>query len=121
MNAGCTHEKSMTCRVPPEPSVRVKSRNERFLFHSIGRCVRVEERQRPHTTYTLDIYKSDDVQDKEREEITATNDVMSRDYAPPVCYSCAALYVRPRPPAAARRPLTFARNAVCVFMAAVHF
>ncbi|GBP62020.1 hypothetical protein EVAR_46049_1 [Eumeta japonica] len=45
--------KSMThCRVPPEPSVRARARNERSLFHSIDRCVRVEERQRPHTTYT---------------------------------------------------------------------
>ncbi|GBP26525.1 hypothetical protein EVAR_86027_1 [Eumeta japonica] len=42
------------CRVPPELSVRARARNERFLFDSIGRCVRVEERQRPHTTYTLD-------------------------------------------------------------------
>ncbi|GBP65531.1 hypothetical protein EVAR_98152_1 [Eumeta japonica] len=41
------------CRVPPEPSVRARERNERSLFHSIGRCVRVEERQRPHTTYTV--------------------------------------------------------------------
>ncbi|GBP47076.1 hypothetical protein EVAR_29679_1 [Eumeta japonica] len=40
------------CHVPPEPSVRARARNERFLFHPIGRCVRVEERQRPHTTYT---------------------------------------------------------------------
>ncbi|GBP51664.1 hypothetical protein EVAR_48287_1 [Eumeta japonica] len=40
------------CRVPPEPSVRARARNESSLFHSIGRCVRVEERQRPHTTYT---------------------------------------------------------------------
>ncbi|GBP90869.1 Sphingomyelin phosphodiesterase 4 [Eumeta japonica] len=47
------HKKSMThCRAPPEPSERAMARNERFLFHSIGRCVRVEERQRPHTTYT---------------------------------------------------------------------
>ncbi|GBP24806.1 hypothetical protein EVAR_14139_1 [Eumeta japonica] len=38
--------------VPPEPSARARARNERSLFHSIGRCVRVEERQRPHTTYT---------------------------------------------------------------------
>ncbi|GBP16858.1 hypothetical protein EVAR_13238_1 [Eumeta japonica] len=45
--------KSMThCRVPPEPSVRARPRNERPLFHSIGRFVRVEERQQPHTTYT---------------------------------------------------------------------
>ncbi|GBP74158.1 hypothetical protein EVAR_53348_1 [Eumeta japonica] len=40
------------CPVPPEPSVRARARNERSLFHSIGRCVRVEERQRPHTTCT---------------------------------------------------------------------
>ncbi|GBP41488.1 hypothetical protein EVAR_24406_1 [Eumeta japonica] len=40
------------CRVPPEPSVRARAWNERSLFHSIGRCVRVEERQRPHTPYT---------------------------------------------------------------------
>ncbi|GBP37527.1 hypothetical protein EVAR_28779_1 [Eumeta japonica] len=40
------------CRVPPEPSVRARARNERSLFHSIGQCVRIEERQRPHTTYT---------------------------------------------------------------------
>ncbi|GBP75245.1 hypothetical protein EVAR_45444_1 [Eumeta japonica] len=40
------------CRVPPEPSVRARARNERSLFHSIGRCDRVEERQRPHATYT---------------------------------------------------------------------
>ncbi|GBO98345.1 hypothetical protein EVAR_24_1 [Eumeta japonica] len=40
------------CRVPPEPSVRVRAQNERSLFHSISRCVLVEERQRPHTTYT---------------------------------------------------------------------
>ncbi|GBP62860.1 hypothetical protein EVAR_44715_1 [Eumeta japonica] len=38
--------------VPPEPSVRARTQNVRSLFHSIGRCVRVEERQRPHTTYT---------------------------------------------------------------------
>ncbi|GBP17807.1 Probable protein phosphatase 2C T23F11.1 [Eumeta japonica] len=45
--------KSMShCRIPPEPSVRARTRNERSLFNSIGRCVRVEERQRPHTTYT---------------------------------------------------------------------
>ncbi|GBP67742.1 hypothetical protein EVAR_40513_1 [Eumeta japonica] len=45
--------KSMThCRVPPEPSVRARARNERYLFHSIGRCVQEEERQRPHTTHT---------------------------------------------------------------------
>ncbi|GBP70924.1 hypothetical protein EVAR_97771_1 [Eumeta japonica] len=30
------------CRVPPEPSARARARNERFLFHSIGRCVRIE-------------------------------------------------------------------------------
>ncbi|GBP63686.1 hypothetical protein EVAR_82046_1 [Eumeta japonica] len=48
-----TAQKSMThCRVPPEPSARARALNERPLFHSIGRCVRVEERQRPHTTYT---------------------------------------------------------------------
>ncbi|GBP55386.1 hypothetical protein EVAR_45708_1 [Eumeta japonica] len=41
------------CRVPSEPSVPVRARNKRSLFHSIGRCVREEERQRPHTTYTL--------------------------------------------------------------------
>ncbi|GBP70394.1 hypothetical protein EVAR_45661_1 [Eumeta japonica] len=39
------------CRVPPEPSVQARARNERPLFHSMGRCVRVEERQRLHTTY----------------------------------------------------------------------
>ncbi|GBP20215.1 hypothetical protein EVAR_82088_1 [Eumeta japonica] len=45
--------KSMThCRVPHEPRVRARARNERPLFHSIGRCVRVEKSQRPHTTYT---------------------------------------------------------------------
>ncbi|GBP27370.1 hypothetical protein EVAR_18847_1 [Eumeta japonica] len=41
------------CRVPPEPSVRARARNERCLFHSIGRCVRVEERQRPHNLHWL--------------------------------------------------------------------
>ncbi|GBP19672.1 hypothetical protein EVAR_75644_1 [Eumeta japonica] len=41
------------CHVPPEPSVRAKARNKRSLFYSIGRCVRVEERQQPHTTYTI--------------------------------------------------------------------
>ncbi|GBP21282.1 hypothetical protein EVAR_11677_1 [Eumeta japonica] len=40
------------CRVPPGPSVRARAWNERSFFHSMGRCVRVEERQRPHTTYT---------------------------------------------------------------------
>ncbi|GBP55786.1 hypothetical protein EVAR_50202_1 [Eumeta japonica] len=45
------------CRVPPEPSVRARARNERSLFHSIGRCVRVEERQRPHTTYTKHVVR----------------------------------------------------------------
>ncbi|GBP83587.1 Transmembrane protein 181 [Eumeta japonica] len=40
------------CRVPPEPSARARARNKRSLFHSIGRCVRVEERQQPNTTYT---------------------------------------------------------------------
>ncbi|GBP27201.1 hypothetical protein EVAR_15974_1 [Eumeta japonica] len=35
------------CLVPPEPSARARARNQRSLFHSIGRCVRVEERQRP--------------------------------------------------------------------------
>ncbi|GBP10448.1 hypothetical protein EVAR_76315_1 [Eumeta japonica] len=53
MNAGCTNEKALLiCRVTSEPSVRARARNERSLFHSIGRCVREEERQRPHTTYT---------------------------------------------------------------------
>ncbi|GBP14838.1 hypothetical protein EVAR_91993_1 [Eumeta japonica] len=37
------------CRVPPEPA---SERGTSDLFHFIGRCVRVEERQRPHTTYT---------------------------------------------------------------------
>ncbi|GBP08397.1 hypothetical protein EVAR_77104_1 [Eumeta japonica] len=41
------------CRVPLVPSVRARARNKRSLFHSIGRCVRVEEKQRPHTTYTF--------------------------------------------------------------------
>ncbi|GBP67443.1 hypothetical protein EVAR_49337_1 [Eumeta japonica] len=45
-------------RVPPKPSVRAKVQNERSLFHAIGRCVRVEERQRPHTTYTILQYLS---------------------------------------------------------------
>ncbi|GBP20978.1 hypothetical protein EVAR_9549_1 [Eumeta japonica] len=27
------------CRVPPEPSVRARARNERSLFHSVGRCL----------------------------------------------------------------------------------
>ncbi|GBP35922.1 Protein pellino [Eumeta japonica] len=57
MNAGRIARKSMThCRVPLEPSVRARVRNELSLFHSIGRCVRVEERQRPHTTYTYNGY-----------------------------------------------------------------
>ncbi|GBP94359.1 Immediate early response 3-interacting protein 1 [Eumeta japonica] len=41
------------CRVPPEPSVRARARNERFLFHSIGRCVRVRERESGRTQPTL--------------------------------------------------------------------
>ncbi|GBP92719.1 hypothetical protein EVAR_66040_1 [Eumeta japonica] len=46
-------QKSMThCRVPSQPSVRARARNERSLFHSIVRRVRVEERQRLHTTFT---------------------------------------------------------------------
>ncbi|GBP05294.1 hypothetical protein EVAR_76739_1 [Eumeta japonica] len=52
MHAGCTQKSMSHCRVPPEPSVRARARNERSLFHSIDRCVREEERQRPHTTYT---------------------------------------------------------------------
>ncbi|GBP75377.1 hypothetical protein EVAR_34743_1 [Eumeta japonica] len=39
------------CRVPSEPSARARAWDERSLFHSIGPFVRVEERQRPHTTY----------------------------------------------------------------------
>ncbi|GBP35042.1 hypothetical protein EVAR_75245_1 [Eumeta japonica] len=42
------------CRVPPEPSVRARAQIERSLCHSVDRCVRVEERQRPHTTYTAE-------------------------------------------------------------------
>ncbi|GBP15724.1 hypothetical protein EVAR_93913_1 [Eumeta japonica] len=49
------------------PSMQAKARNKRMrgtigpsarlvthlsLFHSIGRCIRIEEGQRPHTTYT---------------------------------------------------------------------
>ncbi|GBP96170.1 hypothetical protein EVAR_98226_1 [Eumeta japonica] len=47
--------KSMThCRVPPEPSVSERARNERSLpLHRPMRPSR--KRQRPHTTYTSDL------------------------------------------------------------------
>ncbi|GBP71602.1 hypothetical protein EVAR_10815_1 [Eumeta japonica] len=57
------------CHVPPEPSVRARAwkteRHDRpkrsacdasISFHSIGRCIRVEERQRQRTTYTATVH-----------------------------------------------------------------
>ncbi|GBP60728.1 hypothetical protein EVAR_47466_1 [Eumeta japonica] len=48
------------CRVPSDSSVRARARNERSVFHSMGRCVRVEKRQRPHT-YTPTVRALSDV------------------------------------------------------------
>ncbi|GBP48232.1 hypothetical protein EVAR_96821_1 [Eumeta japonica] len=44
------------CRVPLEPSVRARARTERSLFHSIGRCDQVEERDSGRTQPTRELF-----------------------------------------------------------------
>ncbi|GBP77628.1 hypothetical protein EVAR_45753_1 [Eumeta japonica] len=52
VSRACERERGTSVRERDTIGLSVRLVTHLSLFHSIGRCVREEKRQRPHTTYT---------------------------------------------------------------------